>query len=381
MVRAVQRPALFTAVALCALAACGRLAMCFILPSPAEWAPRKVCSSVALAASMPDSGGNKATVEEYEMPPTSFASEGAKISVISSEMLEPPAVSTPRTPVEELCLGTTLTGYISDVDHAGAFVDIGAEVEGLVHKSVMSDDFLEDPRRSFKVGQEVQATVVNIVFQTRRPERSVGTLPLRSTEASSLLYLSLAPSKMRLRPSRPEGFDLEVGQRHSGIVSYVQDKGAHVILGDARGGVGHEGWLHVSKMPGYVPSAREVLKVGERIDVAVLQADRDSLLLTCKHLSGDELARGDWLEGNVYNIKPFGVFVEVSLTHGPCQGMVHISEIREGRIRDIFSEVSIGQTVKVRVLSTSDGKVRFSMLPDHLKSVAAFHGCWACRNS
>ena len=33
-------------------------------------------------------------------------------------------------------------------------MDIGAEVEGLVHKSVMSDDFLEDPRRSFKVGQE-----------------------------------------------------------------------------------------------------------------------------------------------------------------------------------------------------------------------------------
>ena len=53
-------------VALCALAACGRLAMCFILPSPAELAPRKVCSSVALAASMPGSGGNKARILGWE---------------------------------------------------------------------------------------------------------------------------------------------------------------------------------------------------------------------------------------------------------------------------------------------------------------------------
>ncbi|CAK9008832.1 unnamed protein product [Durusdinium trenchii] len=177
----------------------------------------------------------------------------------------------------------------------------------------------------------------------------------------------MAPSKMRLRPQRPADKEVEVGALYHGIVSYVADTSAHVILGDAQGGVGHEGYLHISQIPGYFPSAREALKVGEKLKVQVLKAgsDGEPMSLSAKLWEEDDDRSSSWLDAKVYNIKPFGIFIEVSAKNGVRQGMVHISQIREGFVEDIFSEVEIGEIVQVRVLSKEpNGRVKFTMLPE-----------------
>ena len=56
---------------------------------------------------------------------------------------------------------------------------------------------------------------------------------------------------------------------------------------------------------------------------------------------------GDIVEGKVTGIQPYGAFV--SLEEG-ATGLIHISEISEGFVRDISRFVQIGETVRVKVI-------------------------------
>ena len=67
---------------------------------------------------------------------------------------------------------------------------------------------------------------------------------------------------------------------------------------------------------------------------------------------------GALLEGKVTGIMPFGAFV--ALPEGKS-GLIHISEVANTYVSDIHTFLSVGQTVKVRVLKISpDGKISLS---------------------
>lgn len=68
---------------------------------------------------------------------------------------------------------------------------------------------------------------------------------------------------------------------------------------------------------------------------------------------------GAVFEGKVTGITKFGAFVEMP---DGKNGMVHISEVASTYVKEISDHVSVGQMVKVKVLSISeDGKVSLSM--------------------
>lgn len=70
------------------------------------------------------------------------------------------------------------------------------------------------------------------------------------------------------------------------------------------------------------------------------------------------LEEGALLEGRVTGIMPFGAFV--ALPEGKS-GLIHISEVANTYVTDIHAFLSVGQTVKVRVLRISpDGKISLS---------------------
>ncbi len=64
------------------------------------------------------------------------------------------------------------------------------------------------------------------------------------------------------------------------------------------------------------------------------------------------------LEGKVSGITKFGAFVDLPESK---TGMVHISEVAPTFINEISEYVSVGQTVKVKVLAVNDGKISLSM--------------------
>jgi len=72
-----------------------------------------------------------------------------------------------------------------------------------------------------------------------------------------------------------------------------------------------------------------------------------------------ELAAGSIYEGKVTGITKFGAFVSFQ---GGKSGLVHISEIANSFVSDVSNHVSVGQMIKVKVLSISDdGKINLSI--------------------
>lgn len=69
---------------------------------------------------------------------------------------------------------------------------------------------------------------------------------------------------------------------------------------------------------------------------------------------------GDIVEGKVTGIKPFGAFVAIDDEH---QGLVHISEVAHGYVKDIHDYLSVGDEVKVKILTIDEdaGKISLSI--------------------
>ena len=67
---------------------------------------------------------------------------------------------------------------------------------------------------------------------------------------------------------------------------------------------------------------------------------------------------GRILEGKVTSIMKFGAFVALE---GGRSGLVHISEIAPTYVNDVHDFLQEGQTVKVKVLSTENGKINLSI--------------------
>ncbi len=76
----------------------------------------------------------------------------------------------------DLEAGQTYTGTISRLENYGAFVDIGAEREGLVHISEISHDYVKDPNEKLTVGDEIQVQVLGFNKRKRRIDLSIKNL-------------------------------------------------------------------------------------------------------------------------------------------------------------------------------------------------------------
>ncbi len=73
-----------------------------------------------------------------------------------------------------------------------------------------------------------------------------------------------------------------------------------------------------------------------------------------------QLEVGSVVEGKVTGIKPFGAFVAIE---GEKQGLVHISQVAHGFVKDINEHLTVGDEVKVKVMSIDEatGKISLSI--------------------
>ena len=72
--------------------------------------------------------------------------------------------------------GQVYTGTVSRLESYGAFVNIGAEREGLVHISELSHDYVKQPSEVVQVGDEIQVQVLGYSKRKRRIDLSVKSL-------------------------------------------------------------------------------------------------------------------------------------------------------------------------------------------------------------
>ena len=70
--------------------------------------------------------------------------------------------------IDDLIVEMRLPGIVTNVTRFGAFVDIGAHQDGLVHISQLADRYVKDPAEVVKVGQQVMARVLEVDRQRKR---------------------------------------------------------------------------------------------------------------------------------------------------------------------------------------------------------------------
>lgn len=157
--------------------------------------------------------------------------------------------------------------------------------------------------------------------------------------------------------------ELLKGQVREGVVKNITDFGAFIDLG------GLDGLLHITDMSwGRVSHPSEVVKVGGRLDVKVLDIDwdRERISLGLKQLLPypwtdieDRYPVGARVAGRVVSITNYGAFVE--LQKG-VEGLVHISEMSWTRnVRHPSKLVSIGDEIEAVVLKVDPREEKISL--------------------
>lgn len=162
--------------------------------------------------------------------------------------------------------GDIVKGKIVNIEDYGAFLEISPGIEGLIHVSEVSwSNQPVNSRDYFQLGQEFEAKVVTIDKEERKM-------------SLSLKQLSQDPW-MTISESYP------VGSKHTGVVKNLTPYGVFVELGEGIGGMIHISDLSWTKRFSH-PS--EFISIGEKIDIMVLEIDKDNRKLSLGHKQVEE---------------------------------------------------------------------------------------------
>ncbi|MEJ2210925.1 MAG: S1 RNA-binding domain-containing protein [Anaerolineae bacterium] len=198
-----------------------------------------------------------------------------------------------------------------------------------------SDKLQPEERWARLVGDDIQVKVIEL---NRRRKR---------------LILSERAAMRQRREARREELleNLRPGEVRKGIVSSLADFGAFVDLGGA------DGLVHLSELS-WNRSAKpgDVLEVGQEIDVYVLNVDqeRKRIGLSLKRLEPEPWSTvesryyvGQLVEGVITRLTSFGAF---ALVNDEVEGLIHISEMSEGRINHPQEVVHEGEKHVIRII-------------------------------
>ncbi|MBN1138274.1 MAG: S1 RNA-binding domain-containing protein [Anaerolineae bacterium] len=178
-------------------------------------------------------------------------SEGQDVTVwvkkvdLANNRLNLTMVPPPRFRWDDLRPGLKTEGKVVRLEKFGAFVDIGMEMEGLVHISEMAAGRVNKPSDVVSEGDVVSVWVKEADRKARRISLSM-----------------VEPPAVDLRALKPDTV-------LTGKVVRLENFGAFVDIG-----AGRDGLVHVSEMGrGYVGSPAEILSVGDQVQVRVVEVD------------------------------------------------------------------------------------------------------------
>lgn len=158
----------------------------------------------------------------------------------------------------------------------------------------------------------------------------------------------------------------KVGDIIAGEVSAVADFGAFVKFYPTGTSVPLEGLVHISEIAWQrIDHPRDLLKVTDQVRAEIIGIEGSKIFLSMKKLTEDPWVNvskrykvGDWVEGKVVKINPFGFFIELDQD---IQGLAHISELSEKPVEDANKIAKIGETMKFRVVSIEPNEHRLGL--------------------
>jgi small subunit ribosomal protein S1 len=211
---------------------------------------------------------------------------------------------------QNLQAGQVRQGMVKNITDFGAFVNLGNNVDGLLHITDMSWGRISHPSEMLAVGDKIDVVILSFDKETNK--------------------ISLGLKQKT--PNPWEGVDTKypVGSKIKGRVTNIVPYGAFIELEK-----GIEGLVHISEMSWTkrVTNINEILAIGDVVEVVVLSIDKDNQKIS---LGIKQTESNPWLEiqnryplgtkvkVKVRTIVDYGAFVELE---DGIDGLVHISDM------------------------------------------------------
>ncbi len=238
--------------------------------------------------------------------------------------------------------GATVEGTVIEVVKGGLILDLG--VRGFLPASLVDIRRVQDLDEF--MGQKLECKVIEL-------NRSRNNVVL---SRRAVLEFDRREVRQRILD------DLEPGKVVEGTISNIVDFGAFVDLD------GIDGLIHISELSwSHVNHPSEVLNVGEKVDVKVLEIDRERqrISLGLKQTQADPwqsvietYQMNDIVPGKVTKVVTFGAFVEI---HAGVEGLVHISELADHHVENPREVVNQGDELEVRIIEIDADRRRLSL--------------------
>jgi len=278
-----------------------------------------------------------------------FDAEKNRVSLGLKQLGEDPWVGISRRYPQ----GTRLFGKVTNLTDYGAFVEVEAGIEGLVHVSEMDwTNKNVHPSKVVQVGDEVEVMILEIDEERRR--------------------ISLGMKQCMPNPWEDFAREFKKGDRVKGQIKSITDFGVFVGLA---GGI--DGLVHLSDLSWSQPGEEAVkgFKKGDEVETVVLSIDveRERISLGIKQLEGDPFTnfvasheKNSVVSGTVKSVDAKGAVIQIT---PETDGYLRASEFTRERVEDLSKLLKVGDAVTAMVINV-DRKNRSINLSVKAKEMA-----------
>jgi small subunit ribosomal protein S1 len=271
--------------------------------------------------------------------------EAIKNAVVSHKaLIESDLAEQREAIIASLEKGQVLEGLVKNITDFGAFLDLGG-VDGLLYITDISWGRINHPSEVLQLNQKINVVVLDFDENKKR--------------------ISLGLKQLQPHPWEVLDNTIQEGSTVKGKIVNIEDYGAFLEIQP-----GVEGLIHVSEVSwsNQPINAREYFKLGQEYQAKVVTIDRDErkMSLSIKQLSNDpwdtiedHFPMGSRHSGEVKNLTPYGVFVELKEGIG---GMVHISDLSWTKRYSHPSEFTkVGNDIDIMILEIDKDNRKLSL--------------------
>lgn len=252
-----------------------------------------------------------------------------------------------KAPVR-LSAGEKVRAVISNITKEWVFIDLGGKSEGYIP----IDEFRDDQGNvTIKEGDTISAFFLSskhneMLFTTRLGRDSTGNEHLEDAYHNRIPLEGLVENEIK------GGFEVKIAGNVKSFCPYSQ-----MGLKRVENAAEYVGQQLTFKIIEYGEKGRKIVVSHRIVLEEEIQKQKDELRLSLKE--------GMTVRGEITSIRKFGAFVDI----GGLEGLIPVSEISWGRVADVGSSLSVGQSVDVVIkkLDWANDKFSFSLkeiLPD-----------------
>lgn len=242
-------------------------------------------------------------------------------------------------------VGDIIKGVVIAVNEEEVILDLRYYTQGIIKAEDISNDPGFVLQEEIKIDDVIEATVISM-------DDGHGNILLSKKAANDVLAWDVLTAYME----EDKKVTVKVNEAvNAGVVAYLE---------------GIRGFIPASQLDlGYVEDVTPY--VGKTLTVKVTEAnkEKEKLILSAKVVLKEAakeehdhkvamIVPGTILEGTVESLQTYGAFVDLG---DGLNGLVHISQICQKRIKKPSEVLAVGDVVKVKVLNTNEGKISLSI--------------------